>query len=251
MGARVASSPLRLSTQSVVPKSPSFLTPSVASAYLASSSSSSTRLTFSSTTVLAYPSVTVPLVPVPKEQTSLGDFTSVPEDYFCLEGADPSTSDSECGINFLAPTLMLHLMVYCDQEEEHQRSNCRYSHFSIFHSNPIILHQPPKVLSFTSSSVFAAMASLPTIGFNPAAGRVFAATAAKDAGGSKGEKSLLDWILGGLQKEEQLFETDPLLKKVEEKSGGSGTTSRGGKSSVAVPNKKKNGGFGGLFAKKE
>lgn len=92
------------------------------------------------------------------------------------------------------------------------------------------------------------MASLP-IAFTPAAGRVFAATAAKGAGGSKEEKSLLDWILGGLQKEEQLFETDPLLKKGEEKSGG--TTSRDGKNSVAVPQKKKNGGFGGLFAKKE
>lgn len=91
------------------------------------------------------------------------------------------------------------------------------------------------------------MASLP-IAFSPATGRVFAATAAKGAGGSKQEKSLLDWILGGLEKD-QLLETDPILKKVEEKSGG--TTSGGRKNSVAVPEKKKNGGFGGLFAKKE
>ena len=90
------------------------------------------------------------------------------------------------------------------------------------------------------------MASL-IISFAPATtGRVFAATAAKDAGGSKEEKGLLDWILGGLQKEDQLLETDPILKKVEEKSSG-GTTS-GRKNSVAVPQKKK-GGFGGLFAK--
>ncbi|GAB4859978.1 hypothetical protein Ancab_011457 [Ancistrocladus abbreviatus] len=47
----------------------------------------------------------------------------------------------------------------------------------------------------------------------------------------------------GLQKDDQLVETDPILKKVEEKG-----TNSGSKSSVAVP-KKKNGGFGGLFAK--
>lgn len=87
------------------------------------------------------------------------------------------------------------------------------------------------------------MASLTAIAFAPAAGRVFAATAAKGAGGSKEEKGLLDWILGGLQKEDQLLETDPILKKVEEKNGS------GSKNTVAVPQKKK-GGFGGLFAKK-
>ena len=88
--------------------------------------------------------------------------------------------------------------------------------------------------------------------FAPAAGRVFAATAAKSAGGSKEEKGLLDWILGGLLKEDQLLETDPILQKVDEKNGGSGTgsTTRGRKNSVAVPQKKK-GGFGGLFAKNE
>lgn len=82
--------------------------------------------------------------------------------------------------------------------------------------------------------------------FAPASGRVFAATAAKGAGGSKEEKGFLDWILGGLQKEDQLLETDPILKKVEDKNGG--TTSGRNKNSVAVPQKKK-GGFGGLFAK--
>ncbi|KAH7672892.1 Thylakoid soluble phosphoprotein TSP9 protein [Dioscorea alata] len=76
------------------------------------------------------------------------------------------------------------------------------------------------------------------------AGRVFAATATKSSGGSKEEKGLLDWIMGGLQKEDQLLETDPILKKVEEKNGKKSTTS------VSVPNnKKKSGGFGGLFAK--
>lgn len=90
------------------------------------------------------------------------------------------------------------------------------------------------------------MASL-IMSFAPATGRVFAATAAKGAGGSKEEKGLLDWILGGLAKEDQLLETDPILKKVEEKNAG-GTTG-GRKNSVAVP-PKKNGGFGGLFAKK-
>lgn len=88
------------------------------------------------------------------------------------------------------------------------------------------------------------MASL-TMAFSPAlTGRVFAATAAKSTGGSKEEKGLLDWILGGLQKDNQLLETDPILKKVEEKDGSGG----GRKNSVAVPPKKK-GGFGGLFAK--
>lgn len=90
------------------------------------------------------------------------------------------------------------------------------------------------------------MASL-TMVFAPATVRVFAATAEKGAGGSKQEKSLLDWILGGLQKEDQLLETDPILKKTaEDKNGG---TTNGRKNSVAVPPKKK-GGFGGLFAKK-
>nr|DAD26658.1 TPA_asm: hypothetical protein HUJ06_028126 [Nelumbo nucifera] len=86
-----------------------------------------------------------------------------------------------------------------------------------------------------------------TIAFAPPAGRVFAATAAKRSGGSGEEKGLLDWILGGLQKEDQLLETDPILKKVEEKN--SGTTRSGQRGSVAVP-PKKSGGFGGLFAKK-
>ncbi|PON40968.1 Thylakoid soluble phosphoprotein TSP [Trema orientale] len=100
------------------------------------------------------------------------------------------------------------------------------------------------------------MASL-TMAFSPAAGRVFAATAAKSAGGGKEEKGFLDWILGGLQKEDQLLETDPILKKVDDKNGngvggggGGGATTRGRKNSVAVPQKKK-GGFGGLFAKNE
>ncbi|KAK4275186.1 hypothetical protein QN277_018313 [Acacia crassicarpa] len=98
------------------------------------------------------------------------------------------------------------------------------------------------------------MASL--ISFAPPTVRVFAATAAKGAGGSKEEKGLLDWILGGLQKEDQFYETDPILQKVEDnKSGNGGGTSSGRgttsgrKNSVAVPQKKKNGGFGGLFAK--
>ncbi|KAI4340349.1 hypothetical protein MLD38_025196 [Melastoma candidum] len=86
------------------------------------------------------------------------------------------------------------------------------------------------------------MASLVGIAFIPSSGRVFAATAAKESPGGKQEKSLLDWILGGLEKD-QLLETDPILKKVEEKSG---TVS---KSSVSVPAKKKTGGFGGLFPK--
>ncbi|KAK2641547.1 hypothetical protein Ddye_023310 [Dipteronia dyeriana] len=96
------------------------------------------------------------------------------------------------------------------------------------------------------------MASLPIMSFSPAKMRVYAATAAK---GGKEEKGLFDWILGGLAKEDQFYETDPILQKVEDKTGGGGgtTTTSGSRSknSVAVPQKKKGGGFGGLFAKKE
>ncbi|XP_047308467.1 uncharacterized protein LOC124911966 [Impatiens glandulifera] len=86
--------------------------------------------------------------------------------------------------------------------------------------------------------------------FSPAmsAGRVYAATAAKSSGASE-EKSLLDFILGSLTKDEQMLETDPILKKVEEKN--SGGSAGGRKNSVVVPPKKKSGGFGGLFAKNE
>ncbi|KDP46523.1 hypothetical protein JCGZ_08495 [Jatropha curcas] len=96
------------------------------------------------------------------------------------------------------------------------------------------------------------MASLPIV-FAPPKVRVYAATATKEAGGSKEEKSFLDWVLGNLAKEDQFYETDPILKKVEEKNS-SGTTSGRGRNSVSIPQKKKNGGngvFGGLFAKKE
>ncbi|KAF3787936.1 hypothetical protein EJ110_NYTH21954 [Nymphaea thermarum] len=74
---------------------------------------------------------------------------------------------------------------------------------------------------------------------------VVASATSKTAGGAAEEKGLLDWILGGLQKQDQFYETDPILKKVEEKNG-----TVGKKSTVSVPaSKKKNGGFGGLFAK--
>jgi hypothetical protein len=92
------------------------------------------------------------------------------------------------------------------------------------------------------------MASLP-IAFAVPSVRVYAATAAKGAGGGKEEKGLLDWIIGSLQKEDQFYETDPILKKVEGKNNGG--TASGRKNSVAVPQKKKSGGFGGLFAKND
>ncbi|XP_051113219.1 uncharacterized protein LOC127239217 [Andrographis paniculata] len=81
-----------------------------------------------------------------------------------------------------------------------------------------------------------------------------AATATKaggGGGGGSGEKGLLDFILGGLTKDDQFFETDPILKKVEEKSGTAGV-----RKVEAPPQKKKDagGGFGlglgGLFSKK-
>ncbi|CAN1787668.1 hypothetical protein LINPERHAP1_LOCUS17738, partial [Linum perenne] len=69
---------------------------------------------------------------------------------------------------------------------------------------------------------------------------------------SKEEKGLLDFILGGLTKQDQFNETDPILQKVEGKSAvGTGTTS-GSKNMDVVPPGKKNGttGLGGWFAKK-
>ncbi|CAH9075154.1 unnamed protein product [Cuscuta epithymum] len=83
------------------------------------------------------------------------------------------------------------------------------------------------------------------------------AAASKSSGGSSREKGLLDWILSGMQKEDQLFETDPILDKVEEEKRGG--TVRGRRNSVAVPQPKGKsnggdgggfGGFAGLFAKK-
>lgn len=98
------------------------------------------------------------------------------------------------------------------------------------------------------------MAALP-IAFSPAAGSVFAATASKGSGETKKEKGIFDWIIGGMEKRDQLLETDPILQKVEGKDGGAsnGSTVRGGKkNSVQVPPKKNGGGvFGGLFAKKD
>ncbi|VFQ98240.1 unnamed protein product [Cuscuta campestris] len=83
------------------------------------------------------------------------------------------------------------------------------------------------------------------------------AAATKKSVGSRQEKSLLDWILGYLQKEDQLLETDPILNKVEKKRGGTaGGTAGGRRNSVALPKQKSKpngdgfGGFGGLFSKK-
>ncbi|KAK4717687.1 hypothetical protein R3W88_016025 [Solanum pinnatisectum] len=78
------------------------------------------------------------------------------------------------------------------------------------------------------------------------------ATSTKSSGGgSSEEKSILDFVLGALQKEDQLLETDPIMKKVE---GRSGTTTSFNKKSVSIPPPKKDsngfGGFGSLFAKK-
>nr|DAD30333.1 TPA_asm: hypothetical protein HUJ06_009184 [Nelumbo nucifera] len=81
-----------------------------------------------------------------------------------------------------------------------------------------------------------------TIAFAPPVGRVFAATTAKRSGGCGEEKGLLDWILRGLQKEDQLLETDPTLKNVKKKNND--TTSSGWRGSIAVP-PKKSSGFGG------
>ncbi|KAE9615156.1 hypothetical protein Lal_00048176 [Lupinus albus] len=91
------------------------------------------------------------------------------------------------------------------------------------------------------------MGSIVMMSYAAASGRVFAATKGSAVSG-KEEKGLLDWIIGGLVKEDQLIETDPILKMVEENNGG-GTISGRKNNSVAVPQKNKGGSFGGLFAK--
>ncbi|XP_057548447.1 uncharacterized protein LOC130826862 [Amaranthus tricolor] len=95
------------------------------------------------------------------------------------------------------------------------------------------------------------MASLPFVFGAAASSRVFVATATKGGGSVKEDKSFVDWLLGSLTKEDQFFETDPILKKVEGKAG----TTGGRKGTVEMQSKKKNGGnggaFGGLFAKKQ
>ena len=80
------------------------------------------------------------------------------------------------------------------------------------------------------------MVALPMVFGVAAAGNIFAATAAKGASGSKEEKGFVDWLLGSLTKQEQFYETDPILKKVEEKPGtssGTGSTS-GRKGTISV-----------------
>ncbi|KAL8236713.1 hypothetical protein R6Q59_017794 [Mikania micrantha] len=81
------------------------------------------------------------------------------------------------------------------------------------------------------------------------------ATAAKGSGKSSEEKGFFDWLVGALQKD-GFVETDPILQKVEGKSGSTTVvTSKKTIATVAPP--KKNGGgdgafggFGGLFSKK-
>uniref|UniRef100_A0A7N0U3R8 Thylakoid soluble phosphoprotein TSP9 n=1 Tax=Kalanchoe fedtschenkoi TaxID=63787 RepID=A0A7N0U3R8_KALFE len=93
------------------------------------------------------------------------------------------------------------------------------------------------------------MVTLP-LTFTPSS-RVFVPAATKSTvASSTEEKGFLDWLLGALVKEDQLLEVDPILKKVEGKSGGTTGTTGTKKGTVEVPQKKKNGGgFGGLFAK--
>uniref|UniRef100_A0A1J3JLK0 Thylakoid soluble phosphoprotein TSP9 n=1 Tax=Noccaea caerulescens TaxID=107243 RepID=A0A1J3JLK0_NOCCA len=105
------------------------------------------------------------------------------------------------------------------------------------------------------------MVSSLLMSFAPATVRVYATTAKGASGGAKEEKNPLDFVLGYLTKQDQFYETDPILQKVEEKevtrssgtkSGGTtsgrGTVRGGGKNSapVPVPPKKNDGGFGGL-----
>ncbi|KAI3994428.1 hypothetical protein MKX01_012685 [Papaver californicum] len=66
------------------------------------------------------------------------------------------------------------------------------------------------------------------------------------------EKGFWETFFTGITKEEQLYETSPILKKVDD-SNGSAVSSKSTKGTVAAPPPKKSGGFGGLgdlFAKK-
>ncbi|XP_078160470.1 thylakoid soluble phosphoprotein [Carex rostrata] len=66
--------------------------------------------------------------------------------------------------------------------------------------------------------------------------------------GPKKEKGPFDWIMGGLYKEDQLLETDPVLEKVDTVPKSKPATT---KSTVSAPKTDGGfGGFGGLFAKK-
>lgn len=115
------------------------------------------------------------------------------------------------------------------------------------------------------------MVSSLLMSFAPATVRVYATTAKGSSGGAKEEKNLLNFVLGYLTKQDQFYETDPILQRKEDKevtrssgtksngtksvgtkSGGTtsgrGTVRGGGKNSapVPVPPKKNDGGFGGL-----
>ncbi|KAI3836942.1 hypothetical protein MKW98_005275 [Papaver atlanticum] len=66
------------------------------------------------------------------------------------------------------------------------------------------------------------------------------------------EKGFWETFFTGITKEEQLYETSPILKKFDD-SNGSAVSSKTTKGTVAPPPPKKSGGFGGfgdLFAKK-
>ncbi|KAG7627607.1 putative thylakoid soluble phosphoprotein TSP9 [Arabidopsis thaliana] len=94
------------------------------------------------------------------------------------------------------------------------------------------------------------MVSSLLMSFAPATVRVYATSTKGGSGGPKEEKNPIDFVLGFMTKQDQFYETNPLLKKVDEKegttTGGRGTV-RGGKSSAPTPvPKKSEGGFGGL-----
>ncbi|CAL9247344.1 unnamed protein product [Arabidopsis halleri] len=97
------------------------------------------------------------------------------------------------------------------------------------------------------------MVSSLLMSFAPATVRVYATSTKGASGGAKEEKNPIDFVLGFMTKQDQFYETNPILKKVEEKEGTTGGrgTVRGGKSSAPtpVPPKKSEGGFGGLFKK--
>ncbi|KAI3682143.1 hypothetical protein L2E82_50176 [Cichorium intybus] len=112
---------------------------------------------------------------------------------------------------------------------------------------------PPAISTTTTSSSSITTTTNTSIATTRARRVQTFATAAKGSGGSSEEKGFFEWLMGAMQRD-QLVETDPILQKVEGKSGTT-TVSSKKTTTVAAPPKKSggNGGFGGLgglFAKK-
>ncbi|KAL4571123.1 hypothetical protein LXL04_017874 [Taraxacum kok-saghyz] len=111
----------------------------------------------------------------------------------------------------------------------------------------------PAALSTTTTTTSSSISTTNSVVFTRARRVQTFATAAKGSGkSSQEEEGLFDWLAGIMAKNDML-ETDPLLQKVEGKSGTTTVSSK--KTTAAAPPKKDSGsggfgGLGGLFSKK-